>query len=82
MNEQEQPGMSAEEIDEIADLSSQFARMAHAHGGGALVFHPYQGPPPPPEFFLSMMRDMIDATGPRWDASPWAAGRTAPAPCR
>ena len=55
--------MTAEEIDEIARLSSKFAQMAHERGAGALVFHPYDGPPPEPGFFLDMMREMIDFSG-------------------
>ena len=62
MNEQEQP-LSEDEIDALAEASSEFARLAYEHGGGALVFHPYEGPPPPPEFFLDMMRMMIDTSG-------------------
>jgi hypothetical protein len=55
--------MTAEEIEALAEASSEFARMAHEHGAGALVFHPYGGPPPPPGFFLDMMREMIDTSG-------------------
>jgi hypothetical protein len=59
---EEQP-LSAEEIDAMAEVASELAKMAYEHGAGALVFHPYAGPPPPAEFFLSMMREMIDASG-------------------
>jgi hypothetical protein len=47
----------------MAEAAAAVTRMAHDHGAGALVLHPYAGPPPPADFFLSLMREMIEADG-------------------
>jgi hypothetical protein len=53
----------SEDISAMAKAALGLTVMAHEQGAGALIFAPYGGSPPPAEFFLVMMRDMIEATG-------------------
>lgn len=57
----------AENHEEILAKMSQQAAMlaaiAEADNAGALIIHPYGGPPPEAEFFLGMMREMIESSG-------------------
>lgn len=47
----------------MAQAAVGLTQMAHEAGGAALIMHPYGGPPPPAEFFLTMMRVMVETSG-------------------
>jgi hypothetical protein len=50
----------------LASMGQQaalLAQLAHEDNAGALILHPYGGPPPSAAFFLTMMREMIDSSG-------------------
>lgn len=52
-----------EHLSAMAQQAALISAMAHADNAGALIIHPYGGPPPEASFFLGMMREMIESSG-------------------
>jgi hypothetical protein len=50
-------------LSSLAEQAAMITALAEAENAGALIIHPYGGPPPDASFFLAMMREMIESSG-------------------
>ena len=55
--------MNEDMLNEMASRAALITALADADDAGALIIHPYGGPPPGADFFLGMMKVMIEETG-------------------